>query len=159
MCHECHSTVGSEFGVVSLVIRDRERKRIAFSDLEASLCSAEAKKLNARQMSTDPYTLPQDIFYALQLAEGGLNPFTGAVPAGNSYTASNQVIYIDAPMIAQAFPRAVRMFEEELAAHSMGWARKVRNRWQPAEWATEVYERIARTLNTSRTEVKGLIGK
>jgi len=157
VCHECHQPVQAGFGVISLVIRDTEKSRIAFSDLEAALCSTESGKLDRSKLATDPYELGEDIFYAIQLATGGLNPFTGSVPVGNSYSTSEQVIYLSRTMVEQLFPNCAKMFNQELDSGPQ-WAEKIDRQWQYVTWADALYERIKPML-TAPVTTRKLPGK
>lgn len=136
-CHECNAGVQNPFYVMSLGVVDRENDRIAFSNLEVSLCAEEFAKIEgAVRRSLDE--VDGDILYVLDAATGWEGGVTGAVQLCHGYGQSGDVRYIAREDVARLLPKSA----EDLLKKHRGLLEPTGGGFVQVDWAQEIYDRV-----------------
>lgn len=137
VCHECGENIYNPFYMVSAVLFDRDNQRIAFSDLEVSICSSEFAKLSG-ELKASPEELDQGLGLAIDGVTGMLGGVTGAVQLCTGYERHLQYKYLSKEAGLRLLPETAKsLFANQL------WAERLENmEWQEAKWAQELYEKL-----------------
>lgn len=146
VCHECGTNVENPFYSVSAVVRDGKKDRIAFSNLEVSLCNSDFRSLDGA-LHINPQGLTSDVGFAIDSVTGvvGGTGKTVQISAG-VYDRHGQHQYVNREVVARLLPKV----SKSLLGKPAGWYQKTGEDWKAASWADKIY---SRALMPARTRV------
>ncbi len=78
ICGECDRNIDNSFYAMSAVIRDVQHTRLAFSDMEISLCFTELCRVSTNFLKS-PKDLSSFLGYAIDVVTGTVGGFSGTV--------------------------------------------------------------------------------
>src|SRR3989344_9333347 len=94
VCHETGKCVSNPFYMISLVIRERQNGRIAFSDLELSLSAEALRNFPIDNLLDDPDKIEDDLFYMIQEVYGTKGGFTNTIQTSLGFFRDSKSKYI-----------------------------------------------------------------
>jgi len=137
VCHETGQNIYNPFYVMSAVLRDKENNRLAFSNLEVSLCDETANRLPLTDLPDSPEQMEEDVFYQIEQAGGTEGGLTGAVQLCWGYGKNGNPRYVSRKLATSKLPRSAR----DLLANPE-WVELVDGDYKLAEWANELYAKL-----------------
>jgi len=141
ICQECSRNVENPFYAVSAVLIDTLNKRIAFSDLELSLCSSDFMRIRA-DLHQNPERLSTAIGIGINSVASGVNEFSGTIQLSSSvYIYDTNYLFADKTTISHQLPKCVASLFYSRADPTWVQLTKEGN-WEPALWATLLYRQF-----------------
>ena len=138
VCHECGCNVESPFYVMSAVLKDEVNKRIAYSDMEVSLCHLDFEKVRSFLHQT-PEELREVLGYSLDGAIGVYGGLTNTVQVSSGVHARyGEFKFLDKNIASQELPKSAK----DLFANPHWTELTEDGKWKEAKWAKELYEKL-----------------
>lgn len=136
VCHETEDYIQNPFYVMNAVLRGK-KGRLAVSNLEVSLCAETTRRLSLKDLPTSPQQMEEDIFYAIEQAEGTEGGFTGAVQLCGGYDKNGNIRYVSRDLASSKLPTSAR----DLLTHPE-WVELVDGKYKAAKWAETLYRKL-----------------
>ncbi len=116
LCYECGQSMGNRHYGVSAVIRD-EADRIAFSSMGVDMCQADFDRVSV-DLYENPADMKSPLGFAIEIGSAG----------GVTYK------FLDRKIGMEKLPKSAgNLFANPI------WVEMSGKRWEPAEWAQELY--------------------
>jgi len=140
VCHECGCNVENPFYSASAVLRDSAKNRLAFSDLEVSLCYSDFGKVRA-DLHQNPEGMEADLGIAIDGVTGSCGGLTGSVLISSGvYDRHRQYQFLDRSVATQKLSKSAR----DLFANPEWLEPTGDGNWKEAPWAVELYKRLSK---------------
>src|SRR3989344_970679 len=138
VCHECGSCVENPFYSMSAVLIDRKNNRIAFSNLEVSLCHLEFDKISKGLHKTFDY-IKNDLGCAVDGVTGACGGLSGSVQISSAvYARHENYRFFNREEGIQKLPKSLKdLFKNPK------WCELIKNGdWKEVEWADKLYKEL-----------------
>lgn len=138
VCHECWMDVENPFYSISAVLRDSKNDRLAFSQLEVSLCknNFEAIRCDILQNAKD---MESDLGIAIDGVTGECGGSRGTVQLSSQvYERHLQYEFLDKDVAIDKLPSSAR----DLFKKPKWLELTEEGEWKEASWADELYKRL-----------------
>lgn len=137
LCHETRIGVHNPFYFVSAVLKDKENKRAAFSNLELCLSKETAKRISLNSLSTSIDEIEENIFYAIEMASGTEGGSSGNVQLSYGNIKTGEYKYAPRYLIISNFPNVAKDL-----LNKPDWIELIDGNYRKAEWAEEFYKKL-----------------
>jgi hypothetical protein len=108
VCHECGYNVENPFYSASAVLRDTANKRLAFSDLEVSLCDSDVRKVKS-DFHAKAEEMQADLGIAIDGVTGFSGGLTGSIQISSGvYERHEQYQFLDGNVATQKLPKSAK---------------------------------------------------
>ncbi|MBU1204574.1 MAG: hypothetical protein KKE93_01575 [Nanoarchaeota archaeon] len=140
VCHECGRNVENPFYSASAVLRDTANKRLAFSNLELSLCNSDFEEVRT-YLHPKAEEMEADLGIAVDNVTGACGGLTGSVQISSGvYDRHGQYQFLDRSVATQKLPKSTR----DLFANPRWFEPTGNGEWKKAQWATKLYKQLSK---------------
>ncbi len=135
VCHETGVNVENPYQNMSAVLRDPANGRIAYSNLEVSLCDAAFQRVRGDLQDT-PNQI-QGLGYAVETQTGVVGGYSQSVQVSAPHSVHGDHRFLDEAVVAANLPKSAADLKR-----NPDWMEQADGGWRKAEWAAEFYAEI-----------------
>ena len=137
VCHETGKNVENPYHNMSAVLRDSKNGRVAYTNLEVSLCDAVFRRVSG-ELHEAPDQI-QGFGYAVETQTGFVGGFGRTVQLSAPHAVHGDYRYLDEAVASAKLPKSAADLKR-----NPDWMEQANGGWQKAEWAAEAYAKLQR---------------
>ena len=135
VCNETGMNVENPYHSMSAVLRDPESGRVAYTNLEVSLCDVAFQRISGNLQETPDQI--EGLGYAVETQTGFVSRFSGTVQLTAPHAVHGDYRYLDGAIASKDLPKSAGDLKR-----NPDWMEQADSSWQKAEWAVKVYAEL-----------------